>query len=207
MSIPARTIPLRRSGKPVPSDQLGSAVRSQPGLEKPVGGLLAQAPKSAYSYVYLGMAQTLDQMFINQALLADLHQVRIAHINSDFPADYPGDVARGTSDHDPMVATIYWSSFTPTADAGGPYRVDQGSDVTLTATATDPLGGPVTYAWDLNNDGVYDDATGPTVTYTAGLTAGDFTVSVKVTGANGAEKVASATVSVNNRYLLPFISQ
>jgi predicted extracellular nuclease len=50
------------------------------------------------------MTQTLDQMFVNQPMLADLWQFRIAHINSDFPADYAGDGARGTSDHDPNVA-------------------------------------------------------------------------------------------------------
>src|SRR5450759_4793742 len=37
---------------------------------------------------------------------ASLDQFRIAHINSDFPADYAGDVARGTSDHDPNVAAF-----------------------------------------------------------------------------------------------------
>jgi hypothetical protein len=67
------------------------------------------------SYVYQGQAQTLDQMFVNPAMMAYLTQFRIAHINSDFPADYPGDVARGTSDHDPNVATFHlffnWSGF------------------------------------------------------------------------------------------------
>jgi len=140
-------------------------------------------------------------------MLLNLHQVEIAHINSDFPADYPGDVARGTSDHDPMVATIYWASQDLTVEVGGPYRVDQGGDIQVSATATDPTGGPVTYAWDLNNDGVYDDATGQTVTYHAGFTAGEFPISVKVTGGNGLEKVVATTVSVNNRYLLPFVSQ
>jgi hypothetical protein len=66
------------------------------------------------------MAQTLDQMFVNPAMLADLKQFRIAHINSDFPADYVGDVARGTSDHDPNVATFHvffnWSGFFPPVD-------------------------------------------------------------------------------------------
>ena len=88
------------------SDQLGSLYAPSLGLTNLWDVLLGQAPESAYSYVYLGMAQTLDQMFVNQPLLADLQQFRIAHINSDFPADYPGDVARGTSDHDPNVATI-----------------------------------------------------------------------------------------------------
>ncbi len=60
------------------------------------------------------MAQTLDQVFVNQAMLDDLKQFRIAHINSDFPADYTGDVARGTSDHDPDVASFIifnWTGF------------------------------------------------------------------------------------------------
>ncbi len=72
------------------------------------------------------MAQTLDQMFVNQPMLADLQQFRSAHINSDFPADYSGDVARGTSDHDPQVATF---SDVPTVDrleALVNYYVDNG---------------------------------------------------------------------------------
>jgi len=67
---------------------------------------LGQAPDAAYSYVYLGQAQTLDQVFVNAPMRASLDQFRIAHINSDFPADYAGDVARGTSDHDPNVAAF-----------------------------------------------------------------------------------------------------
>jgi predicted extracellular nuclease len=88
------------------SDQLGSLYDPSLGLKNLWEVLLSQAPESAYSYVYLGMAQTLDQMFVNAPMLADLNQYRIAHINSDFPADYPTDLARGTSDHDPNVATF-----------------------------------------------------------------------------------------------------
>ena len=38
------------------------------------------------------------------ASFADLVQIRAAHLNADFAADYDGDVARGASDHDPQVA-------------------------------------------------------------------------------------------------------
>jgi predicted extracellular nuclease len=88
------------------SDQLGSLYEPSLGLTNLWDVLLGQAPAAAYSYVYLGQAQTLDQMFVNRAMGASLDEFRIAHINSDFPADYTGDVARGTSDHDPNVGAF-----------------------------------------------------------------------------------------------------
>jgi hypothetical protein len=112
--------PFAPIGQPGSSDQLGALYDPSLGLTNLWNVLLGQAPEAAYSYVYVGMAQTLDQMFINPAMQADLTQFRIAHINSDFPADYPGDVARGTSDHDPNVATFNvifnWSGFFPPVD-------------------------------------------------------------------------------------------
>jgi predicted extracellular nuclease len=107
--------PFAPIGQTASSDQLGALYDPSLGLTNLWDVLLSQAPEAAYSYVYLGMAQTLDQMFVNPTMLGDLTQIRIAHINSDFPADYPGDVARGTSDHDPNVATFHvifnWTGF------------------------------------------------------------------------------------------------
>ena len=48
----------------------------------------------------------------------------------------------------------------PTADAGGPYTVAEGGSVTVAATGGDADGDALTYAWDLDNDGEFDDATG-----------------------------------------------
>jgi len=98
--------PFAPIGQAGSSDQLGALYDPGLGLGNLWDVLLGQAPGSAYSYVYQGMAQTLDQVFVTAPMLANLDQVRIAHINSDFPADFPGDVARGTSDHDPNVATF-----------------------------------------------------------------------------------------------------
>jgi hypothetical protein len=98
--------PFAPIGQPGSSDQLGALYDPNLGLTNLWDVLLGQAPEAAYSYVYQGQAQTLDQLFINGTMLTDLSQFRIAHINSDFPADDPGDVARGTSDHDPNVATF-----------------------------------------------------------------------------------------------------
>jgi predicted extracellular nuclease len=112
--------PFAPIGQPSSSDQLGALYDPSLGLTNLWNVLLGQAPEAAYSYVYVGMAQTLDQMFINPTMMTDLTQFRIAHINSDFPADYSGDVARGTSDHDPNVATFNvtfnWSGFFPPVD-------------------------------------------------------------------------------------------
>ncbi len=85
-----------------PSDQLAAL------YEQPMTNLwdiqVAEDPLSAYSYIYLGQGQTLDQMFVAPAWLEELVEARTAHINADFPADFEGDGPRGTSDHDPMSA-------------------------------------------------------------------------------------------------------
>ena len=47
--------------------------------------------------------------------------------------------------------------------AGGPYTITEGGgSIPLQATGTDPNGDPLTFNWDLNNDGVFTDASGPT---------------------------------------------
>jgi hypothetical protein len=84
------------------SDQLGPMYDA--GLHNLYDTLLADVPQSAYSYSFSGQAQTLDMQWATAAQFADLVQVRAAHINADFAADYDGDVARGASDHDPQLA-------------------------------------------------------------------------------------------------------
>jgi uncharacterized protein len=87
-----------------PSDQLGPLYES--GLTNLWDELADEYPASAYSYVFQGQAQTLDQLFVNRDLDRELRDVRVAHVNADFPADYEGDGPRGTSDHDPTVAVF-----------------------------------------------------------------------------------------------------
>jgi uncharacterized protein len=182
------------------SDQLGSLYDPSLGLKNLWEVLLGQAPEAAYSYVYLGQAQTLDQMFINQSMLTDLTQFRIAHINSDFPADYPDDVARGTSDHDPNVATMVIND-PPTVDAGGPYTANEGSSVTLTATGTDPEGQPLTYAWDLDNNGTFETP-GQSVSFTAPPNTAPtiYTVQVQATDNGGLTATSPTTVQVTYNF-------
>ena len=84
------------------SDQL--AALYELGLQDLWAVVAAQAPSSAYSYVFEGQAQTLDNQFTTEQLFEELTGVRYAHINADWPAAHDGDGSRGASDHDPQVA-------------------------------------------------------------------------------------------------------
>jgi len=86
----------------------------------------------------------------------------------------------------------------PTADSGGSYQADEGQTIILNASgSTDPDGDPLTYAWDLNGDGVYDDAFEPTVeiTYPDDET---YPLSVRVVDPHDAADTASTEVIVAN---------
>jgi predicted extracellular nuclease len=84
-----------------PSDQLGPLYDQ--GLVNLFAMLVREVPVSAYSYLFQGQTQTLDQIFVSRSLFDDLVEVRSAHINADWPADFDGDGARDASDHDPLV--------------------------------------------------------------------------------------------------------
>ncbi|RLC74996.1 MAG: hypothetical protein DRI81_12855, partial [Chloroflexi bacterium] len=96
---------------------------------------------------------------------------------------------------DAMTVTV--ENLAPNADAGGPYTGTAGLPVTMTAAASwDPGGGPLTYTWDLDDDGAYDDGDGAVVTYTWTV-AGIHTVTVRVADAQQAVGTDSAQVSIN----------
>ncbi|HEX6232807.1 MAG TPA: ricin-type beta-trefoil lectin domain protein [Jiangellaceae bacterium] len=61
----------------------------------------------------------------------------------------------------------------------------------------DADGDPLTYAWDLDGDGQYDDSTSPTVQHTY-TTNGRVVVGLQVTDSKGARATATATISVGN---------
>jgi len=92
----------------------------------------------------------------------------------------------------------------PLAVAGGPYTVAEGGSLALDATGS-ATGVGVTYAWDLNGDAVFTDATGltPTLTWAdleaLGIDDGPFTGNavVKVTE-GGMSTTANATLTVTN---------
>ena len=107
----------------------------------------------------------------------------------------------------PGSANVYntGSNVAPTADAGGPYAGLVGDTISLTAAGSSDSDGTITsYAWDLDNDGQYDDATGVTASFSA-TTAGTFTISVQVTDDDGATRADTATVTVTVDPVTPVV--
>ena len=104
------------------------------------------------------------------------------------------------ADGDGIFGQTYSTNVLPTADAGGPYQVGEGGSVTLNAAgSTDPDSETLTYAWDLDNDGQYDDATGVQATFSAAGIDGPATATVGLRVSDGnATDTATAQVTVNN---------
>jgi hypothetical protein len=108
----------------------------------------------------------------------------------------------GTNDMSPTTATDGPSSCTPTADIGGPYNTIEGTDAALDASASlnpgDPATGPLTYAWDLDNDGAFDDATGQSPAFQLVGQDGVYPIGLRVTNEYGFTDTDSTTVTVAN---------
>lgn len=97
------------------------------------------------------------------------------------------------------MSAAFGANRPPVASAGGPYSTNEGTDVGLTAAgSSDPDGDALSYAWDLDNDGQYDDSTSQTPSFTNVGDNGTFTVGVRVTDAFGDSSTASTTVTVAN---------
>lgn len=125
----------------------------------------------------------------------------------------------GAIGHEPHVLR-FGDNLAPVADAGGPYNVAEGEALALDASASfDPdENGTLSYIWDINGDGIYDDAVGsqPTVSWQRLIDLGiappeegdsesdgpgnpTFNVSVRVAdGVGGAQNSNPATLTVGD---------
>ena len=84
----------------------------------------------------------------------------------------------------------------PRADAGGPYILTADTPAVLDASRSDdPDGDALTFAWDTDGDGAFDDGTGPRVTATF-ADVGPTSVQVRVTDPSGASDVDEDPVTV-----------
>ncbi len=84
----------------------------------------------------------------------------------------------------------------PTADPGGPYEGCIDEQVTLDGSGSTALAGIiVSWEWDLDNDGEYDDALGETVQFTWN-TEGAYTIGLKVTSSDSLTLIDEAFTTV-----------
>jgi glucose/arabinose dehydrogenase len=63
--------------------------------------------------------------------------------------------------------------------------------------SSDPEGSPLSYSWDLNGDGTFGDATGPTASYTY-TASGVYHPALRVSDNQGASDTDSTTITVGN---------
>jgi uncharacterized protein len=175
--------------------------------------------EKAYGYLFDGQLGYLDHALANQALAPQVTGATEWHINADEIQllDYNDTVhdtgeaaferkstarelyapdAYRSSDHDPVVVGLALVNSPPSADAGGPYQTRVGRAVQLDASASrDPEGGPLTFHWDLDADGRFDDATGPRPVFSGDVPPGRHPVSVRVSDGK-AGSVAHTVVTV-----------
>ena len=145
-------------------------------------------PNQRYSYEFEGNAQVLDHVMFSGPLFGRPLVFDPVHVNAEF-----FDQA---SDHDPAVVRVLLND-PPSASAGGPYVVDEGSTVTLTATGADPEGGGLSFAWDLDDNGTFETP-GQSVSFSADDGPSSPVVKVRVTDDAGLTSTAQATVTVAN---------
>jgi predicted extracellular nuclease len=164
-----------------PGDQLAPLYDA--GMHNLWDDLVADAPSSAYSYVFDGQAQTLDHLFVNGNLHGDLIEMRAAHVNADWAADDAGNGSKGSSDHDPQVARFQSRAALSVADT----TVTEGDSGTTTlafpVTLSRPMSRPVAVcattlgltAWPGSDFDLYFGC----ITVPAGRTTATFPITVR----------------------------
>lgn len=98
-----------------PSDQLAPIYER--GFHNLHDTIIEEAPANTYSFIFQGISQILDHIFVDDTTLDELVIARFIHVNTDFPAGSPGfEPGRGASDHDPLYARFLFEE----EDQAGP---------------------------------------------------------------------------------------
>ena len=137
---------------------------------------------------------------VEEANLKLYHQENLEWVDVT-DAGYPNtstNVICGTVDSFSPFAILLPLNQPPVANAGPDQTALEGDTVSFDASAShDPDGDALTYEWDLNNDGEYNDANGMTASFNF-ADNGNFTIGLKVTDPLGLSNIDTLTVTVNN---------
>jgi hypothetical protein len=134
----------------------------------------------------------------------DLTNINGASILDANGAAWVGFTGESTADRCAKTSILSWGlveiNNPPNASAGGPYTVNQGTSLDLTASATDPDGDAIaSYDWDFNNDGITDLSSPNATVQRTFVDIGTVPVSVVAVDPFGARSApSSAQVTVNN---------
>ncbi len=95
------------------------------------------------------------------------------------------------------AATVQVRNIAPVAHSGGPYVGAENTLISLTGTGTDVNGGTLSYGWDLDGDGVFDDALvfNPTRSW---IDDGVYTIGLRVMDDGGLSDTVTTTVTIFN---------
>lgn len=105
----------------------------------------------------------------------------------------------GTFSANSVSVTV--NNVAPTANIGGPYTVGEGGLITLNGSATDPAGAadPLTFSWDLDNNGSFEISGASPVFSAAGIDGpATRTIHLRVTDGDGGIALVSTMVSIVN---------
>ncbi len=195
-----------------PVDAIKAGPDDMPGTADDYANLIAQFQGAfAYSYVFDGQAGYLDHALANAGMAAQVTGVVDWHINADEPdvLDYDTSFkptaqdalyepnAYRSSDHDAVLVGLDLTNLPPTVDAGGPYSTGVNVPVQVSASGSDPEGKPLSYAWDLDNDGSFETP-GQSVEFMSTI-PGIYTILVQATDIEGLTAVDQTYVAVFDR--------
>ena len=89
-----------------PSDQLGSLYDA--GLFNVIDPMMEEDPARAYSYIYKGVAGTLDHFFLSAEAKNQLRFAAYLKLNAGSPETFPEFPPQRASDHDPLIVELAW---------------------------------------------------------------------------------------------------
>ncbi|MFT3892413.1 MAG: Ig-like domain-containing protein [Anaerolineales bacterium] len=107
----------------------------------------------------------------------------------------------GTLNSTEVTVTIAVNDVLPkNVEAGGPYNTTVGTEVTLHGSAICTPTDNCTLAWDLDNDGLYDDASGKSPTYTWN-TPSSYAIKLRVSDDDG--NIVTSTSALTISFTMP----
>jgi PKD repeat protein len=118
-----------------------------------------------------------------------------------WPDDFSGSIYLRVTDDDggvgTAIASVIINNIAPNANAGGPYSGNENSSLTLTGSATDSGTDSFIFEWDLDNDGLYDDATVESPSWVWN-DDGVYVINLRVIDDDGGVGFDTTTVTVSN---------